>query len=116
MEWLKKIKYSIRDWFSFLKPPLESSWVEELPENLNPKTVYIVGEDNYYWYVAMKCPCNCGSILHMNLVETTSPKWRIIKHKDDTISLYPSIWRFKGCKSHSFLRNGKIHWVNKLLS
>lgn len=81
-----------------------------MPEVLAADSVYIAGEGGHRWFVAMICPCGCGEILHMNLLPKSRPRWRLTENEDGTVTLYPSIWRKKGCGSHFFLRRGLIKW------
>lgn len=90
-------------------------FLEELPTNLAEKTAYVVGESDYRWYVAMLCPCGCGEAIYLNVRPDSHPYWRIIEHIG-TISIEPSIWRQKGCRSHFFLRKGRIRWVREVKS
>jgi hypothetical protein len=95
----------------FRRPlPLKTIKVEELPEDLKDKSVYVVGEGNYQWFAAMLCPCGCGETLHMNLLPEGRPRWKVTVHKDGTVTLHPSVWRKKGCRSHFFLIRGLIKW------
>jgi hypothetical protein len=82
----------------------------DLPEKLQRRTIYVVKEDGYLENVSMICPCGCGQILHMNLIPDERPCWQITEHRDGTISLHPSVWRKKGCKSHFWFRHGQVHW------
>src|SRR3954464_15069357 len=83
----------------------ETVFVEELPEELTPATLYVLGENQYLWSVTLLCPCDCGEALHMSLHDDSRPRWRIRVHRDGTVSLFPSIWRRVGCHSHFFLRH-----------
>jgi len=74
--------------------------VEELPDSLDAKSVYLVGEGGYLWFAAMSCPCGCGSVLHMNLLAESRPRWKVTEHATGTVSLAPSVWRTRGCRSH----------------
>jgi hypothetical protein len=86
------------------------SWVEEVPDELHSKTVYIAGENSHLWYAAMVCPCGCNATLQMSLMEGQRPRWSVTVHDNDTVSLHPSVWRKVGCKSHFWLKRGKIYW------
>lgn len=86
--------------------------VEELPDELDRKSVYLVGENNHLWFAAMLCPCGCGSVLQMGLMAAQRPRWTVVEHNDGTVSLHPSVWRIVGCKSHFWLRRGKINWCH----
>ena len=87
--------------------------VEELPLNPSPKEVYVLGEGENFWFVALLCPCGCRGILQMSLLPGANPRWHLIQHDDDSISLEPSVWRKVGCRSHFFIRRGKIIWCGK---
>lgn len=92
--------------------PKRTVMVEELPDRLHPNCVYVAGEGNYLWYVAMLCPCGCSATLHMSLMPEGRPMWYLKEHNDRTITLHPSVWRKKECQSHFFLRRGLIEWCN----
>src|ERR1043166_8373820 len=89
--------------------------VEELPDRLNPEMVYIVGEGEHLWYVAMLCPCRCGETLHMNLMPHSRPRWEVIRNQDGTVTLHPSVWRLTGCGSHFFVRLSQIMWFTPMV-
>lgn len=84
--------------------------VEDLPDHLKSGVVYIVGDGEYLWFAAMICPCGCGVTLQMNLMPHSRPRWDVIKHKDGSVTLNPSVLRLTGCRSHFFLRRGQINW------
>lgn len=90
--------------------PWATLYVEELPERLTPTTVYVLGEKQYRWSVALLCPCGCGETLHMSLHEDSRPRWRLHDHRDGTVTLFPSVWRRVGCRSHFLLRRGRVEW------
>ena len=90
--------------------PLKTVKVEELPQKINSYSIYVVGEGAYLWYAAMLCPCGCGATLYMSLMPEGRPRWRLTEHGDGTITLQPSVWRTKDCKSHFFLRKGLVQW------
>jgi hypothetical protein len=84
--------------------------LEELPDTLNPATLYVAGEGPHAWGAAMLCPCGCGDVVQLNLLKQARPCWAIRHHRDGTVSVIPSIWRTKGCRSHFSIRQGRIHW------
>ena len=84
--------------------------VEDLPVTLEPRRVYLVGENEYLWYAVMICPCGCEEMLYLNLLPEQRPCWRIDYCADVPISIQPSIWRVTGCHSHFFVKGGKIEW------
>ena len=92
---------------------LRTVYLEELPETLDADTVYVMGEGEKKWFVAMICPCGCGAIVQVSLLPDAKPQWRLHEYGDNTISLHPSIWRKVGCHSHFFLRRGFIEWCGR---
>jgi hypothetical protein len=106
----------LRSWFVRPARPLKTLRAEEMPERLDPKAVYILGEREHVWFVAMVCPCGCKATLQMSLLPDAKPRWRLVEHDDGTISLQPSVWRKVGCRSHFYLRRGLIQWCAELRS
>lgn len=84
--------------------------VEDFPDTLKPSTIYVAGEEPHAWAAAMLCPCGCGDLIELNLLKDASPCWTVKHHPDGSVSLMPSVWRTKGCRSHFFVRNSYIDW------
>lgn len=84
--------------------------VEEFPDNLEKTKVYLAGEGENLWAAAMVCPCGCGDLIELNLLKQARPCWNVRLHSEGTVSLTPSVWRQKGCRSHFWLRSGRIDW------
>ena len=99
----------IDSFFDLFRPSYALEQVEELPMALAKHVLYIVGEGPYQWFVAMLCPCGCGETIKLNVRDDAHPYWRIIE-REGKVSLEPSIWRQKGCRSHFYLRRNKIQW------
>jgi hypothetical protein len=102
-------------WFEGLfQAPYRTQKLEgDLPAKLYSKTIYVVEEDGYLEHVVMVCPCGCGQLLYMNLIPDERPCWRVIDHENGTISLWPSVWRQKGCHAHFWFRHGQVFWVGQ---
>ena len=49
--------------------------------------------------LVMACPDGCGEPLTINLDRRSGPAWRFYRDAA-AISMYPSVWRTTGCKSH----------------
>ena len=101
---------SVCRWFRRPRRALRVRYTCEIPEKPHSAYVYIVGENGYTWYAVMRCPCGCGETLHMPLIDDSRPRWKLKIHDDETISLHPSIHRIVGCRSHFFIRQGRIDW------
>ncbi|WP_130624960.1 DUF6527 family protein [Klebsiella pneumoniae] len=81
------------------------------PEKLPWRNLVLAREDNEDWAVAFRCPCGCGRRLELLLIKEATPNWSISIGKGGKPSLHPSIWLKGGCKSHFWLRDGKVIWV-----
>jgi hypothetical protein len=84
--------------------------VEDLPDAPKPKVLYVAGEGAHAWAASMLCPCGCGEQIQLSLLRDASPGWTLLQSAIGVPSLKPSVWRRKGCRSHFFLRGGKIVW------
>lgn len=87
----------------------EHRFIDEIPDRIYDRVVYLIGHQGYYWQAVMICPCGCKELLYMNLIEDYDPHWKYRVH-GELISLSPSVDRIVGCKSHFYLTKGKIHW------
>jgi Family of unknown function (DUF6527) len=88
---------------------IRSVWVEELPESLRHRRLYLLG-DLQPWSAAFLCPCGCGEVIQLSLLPNDSPKWYVTFDRDGFPTLVPSVWRRNGCGSHFFLRHGSVVW------
>ncbi|RKF32290.1 hypothetical protein BCY89_13915 [Sphingobacterium siyangense] len=91
--------------------PFKYIFIEDVPDDFKKKIVYVVGESGFSWQLVMLCPCGCGAVLYMNLIEEEFPCWSFTFNKKKQISIHPSINRFVGCKSHFFLKEGRVIWA-----
>lgn len=107
MRWTWRVAWC---WLLGRPAPLKTVKVAELPDELEAKKVYVAGENGFEWFAAMLCPCGCGATLHMSLIPGARPRWSLTVHKDGTLTIHPSVWRLKDCRSHFFLRRGLIVW------
>lgn len=87
------------------------SYNEELPLSIANNIVYVIGKKNHLWLLAFKCPCGCENLTQLNLLKEASPQWTFIITKKGWISISPSIWKKRDCKSHFHIKNGKIIWA-----
>ena len=111
------IKLFWQIWFEFRKrvfgkpAPLRTTFVEEIPEKLDEKRLYLVGENDHFWFAVFFCPCGCGTTVQVSLLADSNPCWTFAEHGDGTISLSPSVWRKDGCRSHYHVRRGFVEWI-----
>ena len=60
--------------------------------------------------LVMRCPDGCGETLTINLDRRAGKAWRMNAEKNATLSLYPSVWKADGCRSHFVVRQSRIIW------
>ncbi len=84
---------------------------EDVPDKLKRYEIYIIGSKECYWQIVMLCPCGCKTVLHINLLNDYKPSWIYEMNSRQAITIHPSIHRKVDCKSHFFIREGKVVWV-----
>lgn len=82
-----------------------------LPTKLPRRDLILVKDGAVDWCVGMLCPCGCGQRVELPLLPEAKPKWKIQIDSNDRPTLQPSVWLRDGCRSHYFVRNGRIVWV-----
>lgn len=110
MRWLRNAWAWLTGLFRRKPRPWVTLTADDLPDAPQEKTVYLVGEGKYLWFVAFVCPCGCEELVQLNLLPDARPRWTIARNPDGTVTISPSIWRVSGCRSHFFLRAGRVEW------
>jgi len=95
---------------SGLRPGFATEFVDDLPDALAHARLYLIGDQLRPWSAAMLCPCGCAAVIQLSLVANDTPSWRAKRHFYGSVTLHPSIWRTKGCRSHFHLRHGRVVW------
>lgn len=83
----------------------------DIPDKIKPEILYLIGSDNCYWVAVLQCPCRCGSTIQLPMSAGSRPCWQF-SGTAEMPSLYPSVNRTVGCRSHFILSNGKIKWCH----
>lgn len=68
---------------------------------------YVVNGEKAKW-ILFKCPCGCGDVVTLSAQTAHQPHWRLTRTQPGRPTLYPSVWRDKGCMSHFWLRDGRV--------
>jgi len=111
--WYKKIILKLARWGS---KRYITQYIEDLPKNVDDKTIYIIGDKQYPWLLLLNCPCGCQSLIQLNLLKEGDPCWTYRINRKHRISVSPSIRRIKGCRSHFLVQNGEIKFVKSFES
>ena len=109
MKWIEQAGRLLRSMAG--APLFRAKKVVDAPDTFDPKTVYLLAEGRTAWCAKFICPCGCGETISLSLIRGDRPRWRALRHNDGTVSIHPSIWRIKGCKSHFFIRRGRVIWA-----
>jgi len=62
--------------------------------------------------LVVRCPDGCGETLIVNLDPRAGKAWWL-DQRGGRVTLYPSVWRDAGCKSHFIVWRGKIIWCDR---
>jgi hypothetical protein len=84
---------------------------DALPAKMPRRDLVLLTEGKEPWSVGMRCPCGCGDTIELALFEEADTRWKLRVDKRGRPTLYPSVWKRDGCKSHYFVFEGRIIWV-----
>src|SRR6267154_1315003 len=85
--------------------------VDDEPSEILPGIVYVVGEPGWPWFAILRCPCECSAVIRLSLVPNDRPRWSVRVHSEWAASIYPSVARVVGCRSHFIIRRGRLIWA-----
>lgn len=51
-------------------------------------------------WLLLRCPCGCGEDIPVNLDARAGKAWRLYRGRLTGLTLFPSVWRDTGCRSH----------------
>ncbi|TIP49781.1 MAG: hypothetical protein E5X77_09410 [Mesorhizobium sp.] len=85
---------------------------DALPSTLPWRNLVLVQDGGEDWSVGMRCPCGCGETIELMVLEGARPRWDVRIDATRRPTLQPSVRRQKGCRSHFWVRHGRIHWCD----
>lgn len=88
---------------------------DSLPSLLPKRDLILARENGEDWCVGLLCPCGCGDPIELLVVAEAKPRWDIWSDSDGWPSLTPSVWRQSGCRSHFWIRRGRVSWCTPSL-
>jgi hypothetical protein len=91
--------------------PFQTELWSEPPDAFKQGIIYVIGKKNYIRYSVLLCPCGCGQAIYLHHLKGAKPRWDWQWHWNNTVSFHPSVWLTEGCRSHFFLKKGRVHWV-----
>lgn len=74
-------------------------------------TVYVVRRQAAPRWTMFHCPCGCGDVITLSLQETHDPRWSLEFTDSGRTSFHPSVWKTTGCRSHFWIKDGRVLWV-----
>jgi hypothetical protein len=113
MERIESLNSKIRDFLWRLKIfqyKVEIIQDNPLLDSLEDNVIYVVMKNLPRW-VYLKCPCGCKEVIMLSLDRNQFPSWTVKQDKFGRATLMPSIRKLDGCKSHFFIKKGKLIWA-----
>ncbi|MGK5076537.1 DUF6527 family protein [Janthinobacterium sp. ZB1P44] len=110
IRWIEKCWITIRKWLT-LRRKVVFQVGDMLPARLPKRDLVLLQDDGENWSVGFRCPCGCGDTIELPLLHNVKPRWDIRVDARRRPTLAPSVWKTTGCKSHFWVRDGKIVWV-----
>ena len=83
----------------------------EARTKLTDKNVVIVESKAGPKCLLMKCPCGCVETLVVNLMASVGRAWQARVDRKGQLSLWPSVVRQSGCRSHFMLSHGQAYLI-----
>ena len=113
MGFVRELARASRRWFArwrgeFLIVRAEG---DMLPEIRSSQQMIQMLDDGKDWSVGFLCPCGCGETIELLLPRFVSPRWSLVVDDIGRPTLSPSVWRNEGCRSHFFVKRGRVVWV-----
>lgn len=107
---LRRLWLQFNEW---VRPARRLTFIEgdALPKDLPTRDLIVLRDGGEDWSVAMKCPCGCGQRVELPLLDEVKPRWTLKLDQQRRPTLRPSVWLKDGCRSHYFVRSGKVVWV-----
>lgn len=84
---------------------------DTLPSAIPPGRLMHMVDNGENWSVGFNCPCGCGDIIELLLLPDVDPHWTLTVDNINRPTLQPSVWKRTGCKSHFWLRQGRVIWA-----
>ncbi|HHB8032613.1 TPA: DUF6527 family protein [Klebsiella pneumoniae] len=84
---------------------------DSLPEKMPLRSIILARDGDEDWCIGFKCPCGCDRTIELLVIDEASPRWSYCLDNNRLPTLHPSIWLKDGCKSHFWIKKGRVFWV-----
>lgn len=85
---------------------------QDPPESCEPGVLHLVEDGaGQHWLAALQCPCGCGAMIQLPMTPPARPCWQM-RGTMQAPTLWPSVRRIRGCRSHFVLRQGRVVWCD----
>jgi hypothetical protein len=82
----------------------------EVPDDLDPHVIYLVGSSTLRKWAVFACPCERSHRVTLSLQTSHRPHWRVrIRSRGITISPSVDVREWRRC--HYWIRDGRVDWV-----
>lgn len=85
---------------------------DSLPLILPRRNLVLARDEGGDWCVGMRCPCGCKQVIELMVIPEVRPRWDLKVDATDRPTLHPSVWLQHGCRSHFWLRDGRVQWCD----
>ena len=83
---------------------------DSLPQAFPRRNLVLARDGNEDWCVGMKCPCGCDRTIELLVFAEAKPRWSVAINDRQQPTLSPSVWLQTGCRSHFWVRSGRVIW------
>ena len=80
------------------------------PDQMVPKVLAVVIDGGRAKWACLRCPCGCGDKIQLSLNPTRRPRWAVRVDWLERPTVEPSIHQTDGCRSHFWIRSGRVVW------
>lgn len=84
---------------------------DELPRTIGRRELVRLIDGGEEWSAGMRCPCGCGDTIELMLLPRVKPRWDLQVDTRGLPTLHPSVWRTAGCRSHFWVKRGRVVWA-----
>ena len=107
---MRILRFISRAWNRWRHRKFTVLTVVDLPIQAKRGVFYLVQDGGFAWAASMQCPCGCGDSITLNFIGGR-PCWSAEVDARGFVTVHPSIWRTSGCRSHFWIRQGRVRWV-----